>query len=54
MAYGAQNQHYETVITALLQALEQVLDKAFTAEVREAWNEALKFVATTMMRGGAP
>jgi len=54
VTYGVQKKHYDTVVIALLQALEQVLDTAFTAEVRDAWNTALQFVATTMMRGGAP
>jgi hemoglobin-like flavoprotein len=51
VTYGARNEHYDTVITALLQTLEQVLDKNFTAEMRNAWTKALKFVAVTMLRG---
>jgi hemoglobin-like flavoprotein len=51
VTYGARNEHYDTVITALMQTLEQILNAAFTAEAREAWNKALKFVAATMLRG---
>jgi len=51
VTHGARAEHYDTVITALMQTLEQVLDKGFTNEMRGAWAEALKFVATTMMRG---
>lgn len=51
VTYGARTEHYDIVITALLQTLEQILNTAFTPEAREAWNKALKFVAATMLRG---
>jgi hemoglobin-like flavoprotein len=51
VTYGARTEHYDTVITALMHALEQVLNKDFTREVKQAWDKALKFVAAAMMRG---
>ena len=54
VGYGARDEHYETVINALLQTLEEVLARSFTAGVRDAWREALTFVADTMKRGARP
>jgi len=54
VSYGTREEHYDTVVTALLQTLEESLGVAFTPEVRAAWAEALTFVADTMKRGAAP
>ncbi len=50
-SYGACEEHYETVIKALLLMLEQTLADAFKPRSREVWNAALGFVAETMKRG---
>ena len=47
-AYGVQPRHYETVATALLWMLEQVLGEAWTPEVREAWSQAYTLLAKAM------
>lgn len=47
-AYGVQPRHYDTVAAALLWALEKCLGDAFTPEVRAAWTEAYRLLATTM------
>jgi len=53
VSYGTRDAHYDTVLTALLQTLEEALGPAFTTEVRSAWTEALTFVADAMKRGAA-
>jgi len=53
VSYGTRVEHYDTVLTALLQTLEEALGPAFTVEVRAAWNEGLTFVADTMKGGAA-
>jgi hemoglobin-like flavoprotein len=50
-SYGARTEHYDIVIEALLQTFAEVLQSAFSSEVREAWKEALLLVAATMKRG---
>ena len=51
--YGVQDEHYETVGTALLWTFEQELGPAFTPEVREAWTQLYIIVATTMREAAA-
>jgi hemoglobin-like flavoprotein len=51
VTYGARGEHYDTVIQAMLLTLADTLNSGFSAEVRNAWNEALTFVAETMKRG---
>ncbi len=46
--YGVTAHHYETVGFALLWTLEQGLGKAFTPEVRLAWETVYGLVADTM------
>jgi hemoglobin-like flavoprotein len=53
VAYGTRDEHYDTVQTALLQALEETLGPAYTPETRTAWTDALTFVSETMKRGAA-
>lgn len=53
VAYGTRDEHYETVLNALLQTLEEALGPAYTPDTRNAWTEALAFVADTMKRGAA-
>jgi hemoglobin-like flavoprotein len=50
---GVRDEHYDTVNTALLQSLQEILGKALTGEVRRAWKTALLFVSETMKRGAA-
>ena len=46
--YGVRDEHYATVGTALLWALEQGLGDAFTSEVKSAWTSAYGILAKTM------
>ena len=52
--YGVQDEHYETVGTALLWTVEQELGPAFTPDVREAWTQLYVIVATTMREAATP
>jgi hemoglobin-like flavoprotein len=51
--YGVQDEHYETVATALIWTLEVGLGDAFTFEVREAWGTVYWLLADTMKDGAA-
>lgn len=53
VTYGTRDEHYDTVLRAMMVMLEQTLGSAFTAETRDAWSKALDFVAETMKRGAA-
>ena len=53
VTYGTRDEHYDTVLKALLLTLEESLGPAFTSDVRAAWTESLTFVADTMKRGAA-
>jgi len=53
VAYGTRNEHYDAVITALLQTLDEALGDRFSSPVREAWLAALQFVCDTMKRSAA-
>jgi hemoglobin-like flavoprotein len=46
--YGVQNQHYQTVGSALLWTLGQGLGENFTPAVQEAWTAAYTLLASTM------
>ena len=46
--YGVQDDHYDTVGTALLKTLRQGLGVAYTPEVEEAWTEVYGVLAGTM------
>lgn len=48
--YGAEPAHYETLRTALLGALEQVLGDEFTAETRKAWSDVYDLLASAMLK----
>ncbi|MFD2166504.1 methyl-accepting chemotaxis protein [Thalassotalea euphylliae] len=49
--YGVKPQHYDTVGNALIQTLEQALDKQFTLAVKRAWLAFYRHVAKTMQSG---
>lgn len=51
--YGVQDQHYETVASALLWTLEQGLGAAFTPDVKSAWTSAYGVLAGTMKEAAA-
>ncbi len=53
VAYGVQDEHYDTVAQALLWTLEQGLGDQFTPETREAWVTAYTLLATTMQEAAA-
>ncbi|OHC00060.1 MAG: hemin receptor [Planctomycetes bacterium RIFCSPLOWO2_12_FULL_39_13] len=48
VGYGVKEEYYDTVGDALLWTLEQGLGEDFTAEVKEAWAEAYKLLASVM------
>ena len=48
-----EDKHYATVGGALLDMLAEVLGKAYTAEVREAWTALYGEVARLMKEGAA-
>jgi hemoglobin-like flavoprotein len=52
VGYGVRDEHYDTVIEAMMLMLEQTLAEDFKAETRDVWKTALTFVADTMKRGG--
>ncbi len=54
LTYGVRDEHYDTVLHAMMLTLEQALGQAFTPEVRTVWSSALGLVAETMKRGAAP
>jgi hemoglobin-like flavoprotein len=47
-AYGVTDEHYASVGTALIWALEQGLGTDFTPEVKESWTTVYNFLAETM------
>src|SRR5258706_6439269 len=51
--YGVNDQHYDTVGTALLWTLEQGMGDEFTPETREAWTAAYGLLASVMRLGAA-
>ena len=53
VTYGVRNDDYDLLIKALLETFKEVLGKAFTPALHQAWDEALCFVATTMKQGAA-
>ena len=53
VSYGVVDEHYDIVIQAMLQTFAQMLEAKFSSEARDAWEEALFFVARVMKRGAA-
>jgi hemoglobin-like flavoprotein len=53
VSYNVQDDHYDTVGTALLWTLEQGLGNAFTREVQEAWSATYTVLADTMKAAAA-
>jgi hemoglobin-like flavoprotein len=53
VAYGAKTEHYAIVAEALLWALKQGLDDAFTLEIQSAWTKVYEVLAETMQAGAA-
>ena len=51
--YGVRDAHYATVGAALLWALEQALNEAFTPDVKSAWACAYGLLAKTMQDAAA-
>lgn len=47
------NQHYDTVATALVRTLGQGLGEAFTPQVKDAWVETYGVLAKTMKDAAA-
>ena len=56
VGYGVKDEHYATVGQALIEALAAELGKAFTADVRAAWQAAYALLSTVMIEaaGGKP
>lgn len=51
VGYGVNDGHYDTVAQALLWTLKEGLGDEFTDEVRDAWVEVYRVVATNMQAG---
>lgn len=51
--YGVEDQHYDTVATALLWTLDKGLGPAFTPEAKQAWTETYVTLATVMKKAAA-
>lgn len=51
--YGVEERHYDTVGTALIDALEHLLGPDFRPDVKQAWIEIYTFMADTMKRAAA-
>lgn len=51
--YGVLATDYDDVGRALLWAIEQVLGPQYTPEVRDAWSEGYRTLATTMQHGAS-
>ena len=51
--YGVEDEHYDTVASALLWTLSTGLGPAFTPEVEAAWTEAYTLLATVMKNAAA-
>jgi hemoglobin-like flavoprotein len=49
VSYGVKEHHYPVVGQALIETLATGLGKAFTAEVREAWQAAFGLLASIMI-----
>ena len=53
VGYGVEDQHYDTVASALLWTLDKGLGPAFTPEVKAAWTETYVTLATVMKKAAA-
>lgn len=51
VAYGAIEAHYQVVAETLIWTLEQGLGKDYTADVKQAWLDALTIIAGVMIAG---
>ena len=51
VAYGTVEAHYQVVAETLIWTLEQGLGKDFTAQIRDAWLDALNIIAGLMIAG---
>lgn len=49
LSYGAQDSHYATVGTALLDTLEDAFGRGFTPELRMAWATAYSILSNAMI-----
>lgn len=49
IGYGVQESHYAAVGAALLKTLGQGLGEDFTPSVKDAWTDAYRFMADTMI-----
>jgi hemoglobin-like flavoprotein len=53
VGYGVRDEHYATVGSALLWALERALGDAFTPDVKAAWVSAYRVLSQTMLDAAA-
>jgi len=51
--YGVRDVHYAIVASALLDTLATGLGPAFTPEIKDAWTEVYRVLASTMQDGAA-
>jgi hemoglobin-like flavoprotein len=48
--YGVRDEHFDSVGDALLRTLEDILGEAFTPELKAAWRDLYRMVASAMKR----
>ena len=53
VGYGVLSHHYSTVCSALVWALSVALDVEFSPELKDAWQDLLATVSTSMRKGAA-
>ena len=53
VGYGARPEHYPVVGTALISAMAEIADDAWTPEYEVAWSAAFDIVAGAMLAGAA-
>ena len=51
--YGVEDEHYGLVGLALIETLREMLGAAFEGELEQAWRDAYRWVAATMIEASA-
>ena len=51
VTYGTRDEHYTTMVEAMMRTLEEVLGPEFTSESETAWRIAFGFICDVMIRG---
>ena len=53
VGYAVKDEHYDTVGTALIWAMEQTLGESLTPEAKDAWTEAYALMADAMKQAAS-